>query len=326
MTMRLKIINTKFIFPGIVLIGLLGSCSIENSGVDGENDPNVVAIVNGEKILKQSLIEELRWTKRKYRVKKSDSLRPEEKVWLKTNTLNEMVRTVMLRQEAERQGISVSKSEFKTHLKKVKQGYQEDAFQRALEVEEISREQWQEKIRNNLLIGKVVNEVVNKNVSVGEEELLRYFENHGEEFQKGEQVHALHIVVETEDEAREILKLLRKRKSFSDLAEKRSLGLEASKGGDMGYFEAGNMPEEFDQVFKLEVNKVSDIIRTPYGVHVFKVVDKKPARKMNFEESRKKILVKLLQEAQENAFNKWQNKIKNNSKIIIKYETLEQIH
>ncbi len=193
-------------------------------------------------------------------------------------------------------------------------------------MEEISREQWQEKIRNNLLIGKVVNEVVNKNVSVREEELLRYFESHGEEFQKGEQVHALHIVVETEDEAREILKLLRKRKSFSDLAEKRSLGLEASKGGDMGYFEAGNMPEEFDQVFKLEVNKVSDIIRTPYGVHVFKVVDKKPARKMNFEESRKKILVKLLQEAQENAFNKWQNKIKNNSKIIIKYETLEQIH
>lgn len=86
------------------------------------------------------------------------------------------------------------------------------------------------------------------------------------------------------------------------------------------------MPEEFDQVFQLKVNKVSDIIRTPYGVHVFKVVDKKPARKMNFEESRKKIFVKLLQEAQENAFNKWQNKIKNNSKIIIKYETLEQIH
>ena len=324
--MNPKTIKTKFIFPGIILIGFLCACSIENSGVEGENDPDVVAIVNGEKILKQSLAEELRWTKRKYRIKKNDFLQPEEIVWLKTNTLNEMVRTVMLRQEAERQGISVGKSELKAHLKKVKQGYHEDGFQRALEVEEISREQWQEKIRTNLLIGKVINEVVNKKISVGEEELLRYFENHGEEFRKGEQVHALHIVVETEDEAREILKLIRKRKSFSELAEKRSLGVEASKGGDMGYFEAGNMPEEFDQVFKLEVNKVSEIIRTPYGVHVFKVVDKKPARKMNFKESRKKIFVKLLQKAQEKAFNEWLIKIKNNSNIIIKYEILEQIH
>ena len=124
-----KTIKTKFVFSGIILVGFLCSCAIEDSGVEGERDPDVVAIVNGEKILKQSLAEELRWTKRKYRIKKNDSLQPEEIVWLKTNTLNEMVRTVMLRQEAERLGISVGKSEFKAYLKKVKQGYQEDAFQ-----------------------------------------------------------------------------------------------------------------------------------------------------------------------------------------------------
>ena len=323
--MNLKIVEKFYIFTGIILIGLLASCSMQNNGVEGEDDPNVVAIINKEKILKESLAEELSRTKRKYRIKKNDPLQPEELVWLKTNTINEMIREVVLRQEAERQGISVGKIEFKDYLKKIKQGYQEDAFQRALEVEEISLEKWEHKIRINLLIEKVINEVVNKKVFVGEAELVRYFKEHGEEFQKGEQVRALHIVVESEDEAREILKLIRKRKSFSELAEKRSLGLEASKGGDMGYFEAGTMPEEFDQVFKLEINKVSDIIHTPYGVHVFKVVDKKPDRKMNFAESRKKIYEKLLQKAQEKAFNGWLNQIIKNSEIIIKYEILEQM-
>ena len=323
--MNLKMYKNICIFSGVALIGLLTSCSGENNDFGGEDDSAVVATVNAEAILKNNLIDELSRTKRKYRIKKNDTLQPEELVWLKTNTLNEMIRAVMLRQEAERQGISVGKLEFKDYLKKIKQGYQEDVFQRALEVEEISLKKWEEKIRTNLLIGKVIDEMVNKKVSIGEDELLGYFERHRGEFQKGEQVHALHIVVESEDEAREILKLIRKGKSFSGLAEKRSLGLEASKGGDMGYFEAGNMPEEFDQVFKLKMDKVSDIIRTPYGVHVFKVVDKKPERKMNFEESRKKIYVKLLQEAQEKAFNEWLTQIINNSKITIEYDVLEQI-
>jgi len=85
------------------------------------------------------------------------------------------------------------------------------------------------------------------------------------------------------------------------------------------------MPKEFEDVFKLKINKVSDIIRTPYGVHVFKVIDKKPERKMSFEESKEQIHAKLLREAQELAFQQWLEEIKQKSKIIIKNEVLEKI-
>ena len=74
---------------------------------------------------------------------------------------------------------------------------------------------------------------------------------------------------------------------------------------------------------RIKVNKVSDIIRTPFGVHIFKVVDKKPERKMSFEESNKKIHATLLHEAQEQAFHKWVEEIKKKSEIVIKYEILE---
>ena len=112
--------------------------------------------------------------------------------------------------------------------------------------------------------------------------------NKSDKFYKKEQVRALHIMVESEEEIRKIQKeIRRKQKPFSSLAKEYSLGPEGIQGGDLGYFEAGQMPEEFDDVFKLKINKISDIIRTPYGFHLFKVVGKVQERKMDFEESKK---------------------------------------
>ena len=104
-----------------------------------------------------------------------------------------------------------------------------------------------------------------------------------------------------------------KQKDFSELAEEFSLGPEGTRGGDLGYFEAGQMPEEFDNVFKLKINGVCDIIRTPYGFHLFKVVDKIKERKMSFDESEKSVEQFLLQELQESAFQKWLVQLKEKS-------------
>ena len=116
------------------------------------------------------------------------------------------------------------------------------------------------------------------------------------------------------------------RKTFSDLAKEYSLGPEGIQGGDLGYFEAGQMPEEFDDVFKLKINKISDIIRTPYGFHLFKVVGKVQERKMDFEESRNSIKKILLRDLQDKAFQKWFLKLKRNAQIDIKYDVFDKIN
>lgn len=298
-----------------------GSSEVE----EVENGDDEVAIVNKEVITRENFQNELKWAKRKYRVEKNDTLEGNQSVWLKTNILNELIQESLLRQEAIRQGVKVSSGEFEKYLDQSKEGYKENTFQRALDIEEISRSQWEDKLKTHLLIRKLIEEVINRKIEIKEEELLGYFKQHMEEFQKGEQVRTLHIMVETEDEARRISKLIRKGKSFSELAKQHSRSPEGKTGGDMGYYEAGQMPKWFDDVFKLKVNQVSDIIRTPFGVHIFKVVDKKPERKMSFEESKKQIHTKLLREAQEQAFHKWVEEIKEKSEIIIKYEVLETI-
>ena len=308
----------------ILLANLFGGCGSSETE-EAENGDDEVAIVNKEVITREDFQNEMKWSKRKYRVEKGDILEPNQNVWLKTNILNELIQESLLRQEAIRQGIKVSSGEFEKYLDQSKEGYKENTFQRDLDIAEISRLQWEDKLKTHLLIRKLSEEVINRKIEIKEEELLSYFKQHMEEFQKGMQVRTLHIMVETEDEARRISKLIRKGKSFSELAKQYSRNPEGRADEYMGYYEAGQMPKWFDDVFKLKVNKVSNIIRTPDGIYIFKVVDKKPERKMSFEESKKQIHTKLLHEAQEQAFHKWLEEIKKKSEIIIKYEVLETI-
>mgnify|MGYP001400802169 FL=1 len=132
-------------------------------------------------------------------------------------------------------------------------------------------------------------------------------------------------MVASEDEANDVNKKTRAKKNdFLALAKTYSLGPEGPLGGDLGYFEIGQMPEEFDGVFKLKVNQVSDIIKTPYGYHIFKVVDKRPARLMSFDESKKIIYKQLLRDEQSIAFEKWLVELKENSDIKIKHDVLSE--
>ena len=271
------------------------------------------------------MAQELVLNKRKFRIHKDEKISLEKLIWLRNNTLNEIIKETVLLQEARKRQVVLDQDEFNIYLSNVKQGYEKDFFQKELEAQKVTQNQWEEKLRRRLLIEKLIDEKVNSKVSIDEKALQSYFNAHPEEFQKGEQVRALQIMVETEDEARRILKLIRKRQSFSDLAREYSKGLESSQGGDMGFFEVGQLPEQFDELFRLKINKVSDIIRTPYGYHLFKVVEKLPERKMKFEESKAEIHKKLLLEAQEKAFQSWLENLKSRSDIVINYEILETV-
>lgn len=309
-----------------VLIWVFGFVACSDDSVSPKTgNLNLVAQVNQQPISRERLARELVVNKRKFRINQNEKISLEKLIWLRNNTLNEIIKEIVLLEEVKKFQISLDQDEFNILLSSLQQGYEKDLFQKELESQEVTKEEWEEKLRRRLLIQKLINERVNSKVSIDEEVLRSYFEAHQDEFQKGQQVRALQIMLETEDEARRILKLIRKGKSFSDLARDHSKGLESSQGGDMGFFEAGQLPEQFDELFRLEVNKVSDIIRTPYGHHIFKVVEKLPARKMKFEESKPEIYKKLLLEAQEKAFQSWLDNLKSKSNIVINYEILETV-
>jgi len=132
---------------------------------------------------------------------------------------------------------------------------------------------------------------------VTEEEIRRYFDEHGTEFQEPEQVHCAQIVVKGLDEIKRIQTQVRAGKKFADLARRYSLSADAKVGGDLGFFPRGVMPPQFDEVaFKLGVGQVSEVVTTDFGFHLFKVLEKKPPRKFELAEVRAKVEEKLLKD------------------------------
>ena len=103
---------------------------------------------------------------------------------------------------------------------------------------------------------------------------------------KQEEVHARHILVKTEDEAKDVIKELDAGKDFAELAKEKSTDPNKSDGGDLGYFEQGRMVPEFEEAaFALDEGTYSKTpVKTQFGFHVIKVEDKRDAPPPPFDQ------------------------------------------
>ncbi len=90
------------------------------------------------------------------------------------------------------------------------------------------------------------------------------------------QVHAYHILVNTEQEARDVLARLRNGESFDKVAQEVSNCPSGKKGGDLGWFGRGMMVRAFElAAFDLNKGDLSEPVKTQFGWHIIKTVDKK---------------------------------------------------
>jgi len=137
-------------------------------------------------------------------------------------------------------------------------------------------------------------------VTVTPQEIESYYNSNVQQFQTPEQVRAGHILLKTEgkDEAavrKQAEDVLKQAKApgadFAALANKYSED-DGSKGngGDLDYFPKGRMVPEFEQAaFSMQPGQISDLVKSQFGFHIIKVVDKKPAATRSLDEARAQI-------------------------------------
>ena len=106
-----------------------------------------------------------------------------------------------------------------------------------------------------------------------------------------EEVRARHILVTTEEEAQEVMKMLRGGQPFEEVAKTHSRDRAASRGGDLGYFKASDMVKPFsDAAFSMQPGETRNApVKTEFGWHIIKVEDRRPSSVPAFERIRPQI-------------------------------------
>jgi peptidyl-prolyl cis-trans isomerase C len=151
--------------------------------------------------------------------------------------------------------------------------------------------------RNRLLMDSLL--AVEGKAATTDEAMKKVYEEASKQITGEQEVHARHILVETEDEAKAIAAELKKGGDFAELAKKKSKDPGASDGGDLGFFTKDQMVPEFSAIaFTLEPGKISDPVKSQFGWHVIKVEEKRNRQAPAFEQVKPQIETYVTRKAQ----------------------------
>jgi parvulin-like peptidyl-prolyl isomerase len=229
--------------------------------------------------------------------------------------LDQVIERKILVQEGRRVGIKISPEELNQAISEIRMDYSGEGFGETLGLKGMTLEEWKVRLEEKLLAEKVIRGASHSQDKIDEKDALRYYEDHRSSFQIGQKVRVRQIVVADGEEAIQIMKRLKKGESFEKVAMGKSLGPEKVQGGDLGYFSQGEKPTEFDCVFNMEVGAISEVIKSPYGYHIFKLEEKTEPRRIPFEEAKLGILQELGQKRGEEKYEKWMKDLKGKAKV-----------
>jgi peptidyl-prolyl cis-trans isomerase C len=168
------------------------------------------------------------------------------------------------------------------------------------------------KFKESLLVSYATEKAISA-VTISDREVEEYYNANSERFMGEEAVSASHILVETEEEAREIYgRIASGESTFEEEALAHSTCPSKANGGNLGEFGRGQMVPEFDKaVFEMEVGEItSEPVKTQFGYHLIKLNEKKDAAVTPLEEIREELKNVLLDEKKHQAYESKINQLK----------------
>ncbi len=203
---------------------------------------------------------------------------------------DKFVEEKLLLEGARRQGVSLTPEEKKDYLAKL-------AGESPPEEAAVPTRGEQDESRfDRPLIDKYTYPLL-KDIEAQDQEVQAYYEEHKRDFLLPERVKVSQILLETEEKAVEVLRNLENavEEEFRKVAQEESAGPEAFKGGEMGVFKNGDLPYEMEKViFALEEGKLSRVVESSYGYHIFRLDKKFPPQLLSEAEAAPSIRIRIL--------------------------------
>ena len=163
---------------------------------------------------------------------------------------------------------------------------------------------------DQILIQSLLQKEIIEKTNLSDEDIEMYYEENKDNYWQEEEIHALNILVESRDQAEDIINKLNEGEEFSSLARDFSISSSAAEGGDIGFITKGTLKAEIEEkLFILNPGEISEIIPIENGFHIFKVLEKKPSGYLELEIVKEEIRYQLLPLRQQEAFDKYLEEI-----------------
>ncbi|MBU2560855.1 MAG: peptidylprolyl isomerase [Nanoarchaeota archaeon] len=302
----------KYVFGAVVFVVLVAVIAglIYLASKSGElrlsRQREIAAVVNDEQITTAYLDEQYDRVPETYR-----------EFITKSMLLNQTINEVLLLQEAKKQGIEVTKADVEDEISSAmeKAGVTEDQLEERLKEQNISRDYLEELYMKQLTINQLLEKVVFTNIKVADSEIEGFYSS---------RIRAMHILVETEEEANSMIEQLKKvslgkiESKFSELAKAESIDPSAAtNGGDLGEFSRGQMVPAFEAAaFALEDYAfTAEPVQTQFGYHIILRLPKT----QNLEEQYDSINELLLTQKKAQAVPIYLDQLRSKAKVEVLY-------
>jgi len=261
--------------------------------------PEVVARVNGETISGKELEDAIRAISGR-----AGPIPPDERDRVYRGVLDDMIGYRLMIQEAKARKIAVADAEIDAQVAQIRSQFPNDAqFQQALTAQNTTLEAVRNDTRDEMSAAKLVDSEIASKIAVKPEAVTDFYNKNQDKFQQGARVRASHILIgipqnadaATKQQARAkadaLLKDLKSGKDFAATAKANSQDPgSAPNGGDLGYFEQGQMVPPFEQAaFALKPGEMSEVVESQFGYHIIKVADRQDTRVVPLEEAKAQI-------------------------------------
>lgn len=280
----------------------------------GESEPSQdkVAVVNGSVITRADFDREMRSALG--RLSSTGEPVPQAQLsQLKEEVFTKLIGRELLYQESQNKGIKVNEAAINEQLVMLKKRFPGEAeFKKMLSQMNLSEVDVKSQFERAMAIQEFIDKQFVQKVTVSDKEVRAYYDSNPVYFKQPEQVRASHILVsidpqkdpsqkaESRKKIEDIQQKLKKGEDFSALAKEYSQCPSGREGGDLGYFQRGQMVKPFEQAaFALRPGEVSDIVETKFGYHLIRLTDKKPEGVVPYEQIKERIGQYLKQEKAE---------------------------
>lgn len=256
--------------------------SVERQTVD-----RIVAVVNDDVITSVELANETRNIKQQLRGQRM-SLPPDNV--LEKQILERMIVMQIQLQEAERRHIRADDDSINNMVENIARQNQMTILQFSQEIqrEGIDYSVFRKRIGDEITVNQLQQREVANRITVSDQEINDYLASQESQSSPNVEYHLAHILVsvpeaataekiqEAKQKAQQILQQLHQGQDFAQTAVAQSDGQQALSGGDLGWRKLGQIPSLFaNKITQMNVGDISDIVRSPGGFHIIKLLEKR---------------------------------------------------